>query len=77
VRGELRHHASPGGVVTPAHITRPPVKAKPRPSVYIVRAGDTIDAIAAKTKVPAARLLHLNPRVSPTALFIGERIKLR
>jgi LysM repeat protein len=77
VRGELRHHGSPGGVTTPAHITRPPAKVKPRPSVYVVRAGDTIDAIAAKTKVPAATLLRLNPRVSPTALFIGEKIQLR
>jgi len=46
-------------------------------SVYVVHAGDTITAIAAKTGVPAVRLLKLNPKVSPTALYIGEKIRLR
>jgi LysM repeat protein len=50
------------------HVTR---------GVYVVRAGDTITAIAAKTGVPADRLLKLNPKISPTALFIGEKIRFR
>ncbi len=45
--------------------------------VYVVRAGDTLTVIAAKTGVPAARLAKLNPKISPTALFIGEKIHLR
>ena len=44
---------------------------------YVVRAGDTLGAIAAKTGVPLARLRRLNPKVRSTALFIGERIRLR
>jgi spore germination protein YaaH len=46
-------------------------------SVYVVRAGDTLTAIAAKTGIPPARLAKLNPEISPTALFIGEKIHLR
>jgi LysM repeat protein len=42
-----------------------------------VRAGDTIEGIASRTGVPQARLLALNPKVSPTALFIGEKLRLR
>lgn len=43
---------------------------------YVVRAGDTIEAISARTGVPQTRILALNPKVSPTALFIGERLRL-
>ena len=44
---------------------------------YRVGPGDTLTAVAAKTGVPVARMLHLNPKLQPTALFIGERIRLR
>jgi LysM repeat protein len=44
---------------------------------YRVAAGDTLAAIATKTDVPLARLRTLNPRLQPTALFIGEKIRLR
>lgn len=78
VRAELRHHSSPGGAAAPSQAPRKAAApARKRPAVYVVRAGDTIDAIAAKTKVPAATLLRLNPGVSPTALFIGEKLRLR
>jgi LysM repeat protein len=44
--------------------------------MYVVRAGDTIGAISARTGVAQARILALNPKVTPTALFIGERLRL-
>ena len=44
--------------------------------LYVVRAGDTIEAISTRTGVPQARILALNPKVSPTALFIGEKLRL-
>ena len=44
---------------------------------YRVRAGDTLTAVSAKTGVSVARLQRLNPKLQPTALFIGERIRLR
>jgi LysM repeat protein len=43
----------------------------------VVRAGDTLAAVAARTGVPTARLIALNPSLQPTALFIGQRIRLR
>jgi LysM repeat protein len=42
-----------------------------------VRAGDTLESIAAATGVAVERLRELNPSLEPTALFIGERIRLR
>jgi LysM repeat protein len=43
---------------------------------YVVRPGDTIEAISTRTGVAQAKILALNPKVSPTALFIGERLRL-
>jgi LysM repeat protein len=58
--------------------TRPDVgHGAPTARYYRVRPGDTLAAVAAKTGVPAARLRHLNPKLQPTALFIGERIRLK
>jgi LysM repeat protein len=73
-RGAL-HHAAKTAVVP-----KTPVATAPhRPAVqrlYRVRAGDTLARIAARTGVPLARLLALNPGLQPTALFIGEKIRL-
>jgi len=44
---------------------------------WVVRAGDTFGVISARTGVPLATLQQLNPNVKPTALFIGQRIRLR
>ncbi len=72
VRALWPHHAAK---VT--HTARH-VKAKPSgPRYYRVRAGDTLAAIAARTHIPVARLHRLNPAVQPTALFIGQRLRLR
>jgi LysM repeat protein len=43
---------------------------------YVVRPGDTIEAISTRTGVAQTKILALNPKVSPTALFIGERLRL-
>jgi LysM repeat protein len=44
---------------------------------YRVRAGDTLTAIAAKHGLSTLRLQKLNPALNPTALFLGQRIRLR
>jgi hypothetical protein len=59
------------------HAQRHHAKAPVGPRSYRVRAGDTLAAIAAKTHTPLARLRRLNPGVQPTALFIGQRLRLR
>jgi LysM repeat protein len=65
-----RHHSP--AAPTP-HVTHVAVTAR----YYRVRPGDTLTAVAAKTGTSVIRLLHLNPKLQPTALFIGERIRLR
>ena len=76
LRGQLRHHAAPPRPRTVVQ-ARPAARPLPAPASYLVRAGDTLGAIAARTRVPVGRLLTLNPKVVPTALFIGERLRLR
>jgi hypothetical protein len=74
LRGHV--HGSHGGSPRPA-AARSHAPTPHRRSLYVVRAGDTIEGIASRTGVPQARLLALNPKVSPTALFIGEKLRLR
>ncbi len=50
---------------------------RPARRFWVVRAGDTFGSIAAKEHVPVSTLKRLNPRVHPTALTIGERIRVR
>jgi hypothetical protein len=50
---------------------------RPRPRFWTVRAGDTFAVIASKTGVPLRRIERLNPKVTSTSLFIGERLRLR
>ena len=59
------------------HAQRHHAKAPSGPDYYRVRAGDTLAAIAVKTHIPIARMRLLNPAVQPTALFIGQRLRLR
>ncbi len=44
---------------------------------YTVQSGDTLGSIAAKTGTSVAKLEQLNPGVDPTALRIGERIRVQ
>jgi LysM repeat protein len=66
------HHAAKAEQAQRRH-----AKAPTGPRSYRVRAGDTLAAIAVKTHTPVARLRRLNPAVQPTALFIGQRLRLR
>jgi hypothetical protein len=75
LRGHLHGQPSTGAPARQAVHARP--AHRPIRALYVVRAGDTIVAIAARKGTTAAQLLRLNPTVSPTALFIGEKIRLR
>jgi hypothetical protein len=78
--GVFRHQLG-GSTSAPPARAKAAVHAKPprRPAaaLYVVRAGDTISSIASRRGTTTARILELNPAVSPTALFIGEKIRLR
>jgi LysM repeat protein len=44
---------------------------------WTVQAGDTFGVISTKTGVSVTTIERLNPNVSSTSLFIGEKIRLR
>ena len=44
---------------------------------YTVQSGDTFESIATKTGTTVARLKQLNPAVDPTALQVGEKIRVK
>jgi LysM repeat protein len=69
-----RHHDRPPATVATVTTTR---TAAPKKRYWVVRAGDTFGVISTRTGVPLATLQQLNPKVKPTGLFIGERIRLR
>ena len=48
-----------------------------RTKFWIVKAGDTFAVISTATGVSVARIQKLNPRLSSTSLFIGERVRIR
>jgi LysM repeat protein len=56
---------------------RPRKKPATAPRFYTVAAGDTFEVISSKTGVPVARIQQLNPKVQSTALYIGEKLRLR
>jgi len=44
---------------------------------YRIRAGDTLAAIAPRFGLTEEELLALNPGIEPTALRVGQRIRVR
>jgi LysM repeat protein len=44
---------------------------------YTVRSGDTLAGIAAKTGTSVNRLEQLNPGINPTALRVGQKIRVQ
>jgi LysM repeat protein len=62
---------------TPATTTTKRKRPKPVQQFTTVQAGDTFSVIATRTGVPVATLQQLNPKVSPTTLHIGERIRIK
>ena len=48
-----------------------------RVRTYTVQSGDTLASIAIKTDTTVAKLEQLNPDVRPTALHVGEKIRVQ
>ena len=44
---------------------------------YTIQTGDTLGGIAAKTGTTVARLEQLNPGIDPTALRVGQTIRVQ
>lgn len=52
-------------------------KTQQRVRTYTVVSGDTLAGIAAKTGTTVAELEHLNPGINPTALRVGQTIRVQ
>ena len=55
------------------HTRSPSAKAK----FYVVKPGDSLSGIAAKTGVPITTIESLNPHLNPNALQPSQRLQLR
>ncbi len=49
----------------------------PGAEYYAVQSGDTLGAIAQKYGTTVAELMTLNPGIDPTAMHIGQRIRVK
>jgi len=57
--------------------TTKPAKKKQRAArYYVVVAGDTFEVIAGKTGTSVAALERLNPGVSSTSLYVGQKLRV-
>jgi LysM repeat protein len=63
------------GTAAPPSVAATTGKTKPR--YWTVRAGDTYAVISRSTGVSVVVIQRLNPGVSSTSLFIGQRIRVR
>ena len=50
---------------------------QPTPAFVEVESGDTLDQIALDNDTTVEQLLQLNPGLDPTALQVGQRIRVR
>lgn len=68
--------------IPPAHVaTEPlppaePAPAKPETTVYTVKSGDTLSAIAVAYGLRLPDILALNPSVKPDRIYVGQKIQL-
>ncbi|MGN6797662.1 MAG: LysM peptidoglycan-binding domain-containing protein [Gaiellaceae bacterium] len=79
VRSGLEHNSSNPRTTTTRRIPPSPqvsTTANKR-EYWRVRAGDTFGVISSKTGVPVARIQRLNPKVTSTSLFIGEKVRIK
>jgi LysM repeat protein len=79
VRSGLEHGSSSPRTTTTRSIPPSPqisTTANKR-EYWKVRAGDTFGVISSKTGVPVARIQRLNPKVTSTSLFIGEKVRIK
>ena len=76
VRSGLQNHTAPAAVTTTVKTTTTaPVTHGPR--YYKLRAGETLSDVAVRFNTTVEQLLALNPHVKPTALIVGQRIRVR
>jgi LysM repeat protein len=85
VRSSFQHSpASPPSTTGGGHVTTTAATASTRGSTrplqaaqyYSVQSGDTLGAIAYRFHTTVEKLLALNPGIEPTALHVGQRVRV-
>jgi LysM repeat protein len=74
------HHAAKSPTTTVTSKTKKkkhPQGTKGHHRTYTIEAGDTLGSIASKTGTTVARLEQLNPGIDPTALHVGQTIRVQ
>ena len=77
--GKPRHAQTPTTTVTSKRKKHPQGRGQKRHHVktYTIESGDTLATIATKTGTTVARLEQLNPGIDPTALRVGQKIRVQ
>jgi LysM repeat protein len=75
---QRRAAPAPAPAVTQTVPRRPRVKRTAALTrIYVVQRGDSFSTIAERTHTSVAALERLNPDASPTALRVGQRLKVK
>jgi LysM repeat protein len=77
VRSALHSSSPTGPAATTTASTTASTTPHVRPGYYRLHAGETISDVALRFHTTVERLLALNPRIKPTELRVGQRIRVR
>jgi LysM repeat protein len=80
VRAGLQTDSSPAPatsvVATTTTTTTTVSKRPPKPKYYRLRAGETLSDVALRFHTTVEDLLALNPKIKPTQLSVGQRVRV-
>jgi LysM repeat protein len=76
-RRSTTHHSAPSARKSSSGHSTKSGKSSRAPKFYVVRSGDSLSVISARTGVPLPTLESLNPGVSSNSLQVGQRLRLR
>lgn len=76
-QGSTQHKTAPPAKTTVATTAVTTTTQGGHVRTYTVQSGDTFESIARKTGTTVRRLEQLNPKVDPTALQVGQVIRVK
>jgi len=80
VRAGLQTDSSPAPATSVAATTTTTTttvsKRPPKPKYYRLRAGETLSDVALRFHTTVEDLLALNPKIKPTQLTVGQRVRV-
>jgi LysM repeat protein len=69
--------STPTTVATTSTVPATTATRHRRPKYYRLRAGETISDVAVRFDTTVGELMKLNPKIKPTQLTIGQRVRVR